>query len=1054
MFLKSLEIFGFKSFADRTHINFADGITALLGPNGCGKSNVVDAIKWVLAENKSKNLRAENMADVIFNGTESRPALSMAEVTLTIANENGLLQMTETEISIKRRIYRSGENEYFINGKQVTATKVRQLFMDTGVGKAAYSVMEQGKIDQILSSKPEDRRYLFEEAAGISRSKAEVQEAERELERTKANLAQIDIGLAETKRNYETLKAQSERTEKYRKFNDDKFNYELDIQLLRLKNFTTDKAHHQQALEEADKKRVAAEQEIEEIYNSLNENTDKIKSLQEQVNQKTTEAIKLQQEVVGKKQLAQQFHVQQSQSREKIGQIENRIKNIEQRIDEYNEDIDSQNADLHDLNKKLADISKNIQDFVESINQSQGQIEENQKIINTNGGKVLNLNAQRAELQKKLAAITEDIVTELDAKLKDAGYSAAANKKAKEDLNTQLEKIKIFANGRANIFRDFASLPSHPEKEAAKMGTDAVNAFTDLTKMFEELALCIESYTKTTPQFIDDFLSPEGIITQKRTIDKEIQDNLKQVDSISTENEELAKKNVELGKRIDEYRKTLENLRVNHAAMVQQIKNCEQQVSQLKRALAQEEVSLKEQENELYEENKRKEEAEEQIQEVEEQIADIEKQGSQIMDEVDAIKKQIDDCNSKVSGKQNTLKKKQEERDKYQAQFEKLNVSLAQSDTEIQNVKQNFMDNYSRDLMEFEERMYKITTPVQVIREKLAETKQKIQQLGQVNFMAVEQFAEEKERYERQQASYNDTKKTLENLVRVSEEIRTKSSEMFLDTYNKIRKNFHNMFRRLMNGGKAELKLVDPANVLTSGIDIYAQPPGKKLSHISLLSGGEKTMTAVALLFATYQVRPSPFCLLDEIDAALDDKNVSSFVSTLRAFGNISQYIVITHNRKTVMGASTMLGVTMEESGITKILQVRLDEDTLNGNLTFDSQEDFVEEDVPPEEGVVIPPRPPRRQHNPDGSLKVEETPAEEATETGATETTDAKAEDADGDAKENAAEANADEVPADDAGSETEAGTDAAADESSVEESSTGKAETEDAEKAEGDNQ
>ena len=198
MFLKSLEVFGFKSFADRTHINFADGITALLGPNGCGKSNVVDAIKWVLAENKSKNLRAENMADVIFNGTESRPALSMAEVTLTIANENGLLAMKETEISIRRRIYRNGENQYFINGEQCTATKVRQLFMDTGVGKAAYSVMEQGKIDQILSSKPEDRRYLFEEAAGISRSKAEVQEAERELERTKANLAQIDIGLAET----------------------------------------------------------------------------------------------------------------------------------------------------------------------------------------------------------------------------------------------------------------------------------------------------------------------------------------------------------------------------------------------------------------------------------------------------------------------------------------------------------------------------------------------------------------------------------------------------------------------------------------------------------------------------------------------------------------------------------------------------------------------------------------------------------------------------------------------------------------------------------------
>ncbi len=191
MFLKSLEIYGFKSFADKTLIKFADGITALLGPNGCGKSNVVDAIKWVLAENKSKNLRASTMEDVIFNGTDSRPALSMAEVTLTIANDKGLLPLNDSEIALKRRLYRSGENEYFINDKQVGATVVRKLFMDTGIGKSAYSVMEQGKIDQILSSKPEDRRYLFEEAAGISRSKAEVADAERELEKTRANLAQI-----------------------------------------------------------------------------------------------------------------------------------------------------------------------------------------------------------------------------------------------------------------------------------------------------------------------------------------------------------------------------------------------------------------------------------------------------------------------------------------------------------------------------------------------------------------------------------------------------------------------------------------------------------------------------------------------------------------------------------------------------------------------------------------------------------------------------------------------------------------------------------------------
>ncbi len=970
MFLKSLEIFGFKSFADRTRIDFADGITALLGPNGCGKSNVVDAIKWVLAENKSKNLRAESMADVIFNGTEQRPALSVAEVTLTIANENGLLPMQESEIAIKRRIYRSGENEYFINGEQSTATKVRQLFMDTGVGKAAYSVMEQGKIDQILSSKPEDRRYLFEEAAGISRSKADVIEAERELERTKANLAQIEIGLAETKRNYETLKAQSDKTTKYRKLQDDKFNYELDIQLLRLKDFEQNKARNDENRKLAEKKRDEADRDIKEIYSTLNENTEKVSKLQEQVTVKTQEQIRIGAEYNGKQQLLKQLHDQQSQIKEKIGQIENRIKNIEERIDECNEDIDSQNFDLHEKNKKLEDIKKNIESFIQNIQMSSAQIDDNNKIIGTNGGMIINLNQKRQELQKNLAAITEDIVTELDAKLKDAGYSSQANKKAKEELDYSLEKIKVFVNGRSNIFKDFASLPSHSEKDSAKMGTDAVTAFDDLLKMFDSLKEKLENYTKTTPAFIDDFLSPEGIITKKRGIDSEIEDNLSQIDQLQEKSRELEKINSELEKKIKEFNETLSGLKVNQAAMVQQILNCEQLISNLKKSLASEEASLKEQKDELYEETKRREDLVEQIEDAEESIAELQRKGEKITEELNDLDKQIAECNNKVSGKQNALQKRQEELKKYQTQLEKYNFDIGQNDIEIKNVKQNFQDNYSRDLMEFEERMYKITETPSAIKEKLVSVKQKIQELGSVNFMAVEQFAEEKERYERQQASYKDTQDTLEKLVRVSEEIRTKSTEMFLDTYNKIRKNFHNMFRRLMDGGRAELRLTDPTNVLTSGIQIYAQPPGKKLSDISLLSGGEKTMTAVALLFATYQVRPSPFCLLDEIDAALDDKNVSSFVSTLRAFGNISQYIIITHNRKTVQGASTMLGVTMEDSGITKIIQIRLDEDTLNANLTFDDQSDFIEEDVPPEEGIVIPPRPPRREHNPDGTLK------------------------------------------------------------------------------------
>ena len=381
----------------------------------------------------------------------------------------------------------------------------------------------------------------------------------------------------------------------------------------------------------------------------------------------------------------------------------------------------------------------------------------------------------------------------------------------------------------------------------------------------------------------------------------------------------------------------------------------------MNRQLASEKATLQETQDELYAEQKRADEIKDQINQYQDELAEIEYRGKKLADEMNKLDEEIAKANKSVSGKSTTLDKKREEQNHCQDQYERLSISLNSSDNDIRNVKQNFQDQYSRDLMEFEERMYKITTPSADLRDSLSELKKQFASLGTVNLMAPEEFGEVKERYERQRSNYEDTQKSLENLTRVSEEIKSKSAEMFIETYNQIKKNFHNMFRRLFNGGRAELKLADPTNVLTSGIDIYAQPPGKKLENIALLSGGEKTMTAVALLFATYQVRPSPFCLLDEIDAALDDKNVSSFVTALESFATVSQYIVITHNKKTVMGASTMLGITMEESGVSKIIALRLDEDFRRGAEIDHQQDDFKDEEVPEEEGIVLPPRPPKR---------------------------------------------------------------------------------------------
>ena len=960
MFLKSLDIFGFKSFADKTHIDFAEGITALLGPNGCGKSNVVDAIKWVLAERNSKNLRAEKMEDVIFNGTERRPALNTAEVTLTIANDKGLLPLDEEEIAITRRLYRSGDAEYFINKRPAGPTEIRRLFMDTGVGKAAYSVMEQGKIDQILSSKPEDRRYLFEEAAGISRSKAEVAEAERELERTRQNMTQIEIAMGEIKRQYDTLKVQSEKTIKYRQFKEEIYSCELDLTLLRLKNFVTDKARHEEELRRVQEKRDKVRQEIEEINNTISENMDKVKAMQDDLYSKQANLLAIGQEKNGKLELIKQQNQQALLMKEKLNALEGRRAAIQERIDTVQEEIDENNAVLHEKNKQLNDIKANIESFQKNIETSSSQITDNDRKADSLRQQITELEEERVELQKELAAITEDIVSMLDAKLKDAGFSEGALRIAKEELEENFAKLKIYLDGRKNIFSDQAAKKLNAD-EAAKTISESVEAFEEAGRQMQALEASLKKYQAASPAFITEFLSPEGIMTKKRGIDDKINQNRTKVDDINNQIKELNSQNNELTAKINEYRDTLQKLKLNEIQMQEQISASQNQINTLNRQLTSEQATLRDTEDELFAENKRADEINEQIQTYQDELAEIEYRGKKLADEMNKLDEEIAKANKSVSGKSDTLDKKREEQNKYQEQYERLSLSLNSADNDIRNVKQNFQDQYSRDLMEFEERMYKITTPAADLREKLAEAKKAFQSLGSVNLMAPEEFNEVKERYERQRTNYEDTQKSLENLTRVSEEIKSKSAEMFLETYNQIKKNFHNMFRRLFNGGRAELKLADPANILSSGIDIYAQPPGKKLENIALLSGGEKTMTAVALLFATYQVRPSPFCLLDEIDAALDDKNVSSFVTALESFASVSQYIVITHNKKTVMGASTMLGITMEESGVSKIIALRLDEDIKRGTIVDHNQDNFVEEDVPDEEGVVLPPRPPKR---------------------------------------------------------------------------------------------
>jgi chromosome segregation protein len=973
VFLKSLEIFGFKSFADRTLVEFSDGISALLGPNGCGKSNVVDAIKWVVGEQSARSLRADSMEDIIFNGTETRKALSVAEATITISNEAGLLMVDAPEIAIKRRLYRSGENEFFINGKQAKLKDIRELFWDTGIGKSAYSVMEQGKIDQILSSKPEDRRYLFEEAAGITKHKVRSREAELKLERTEENMRQVAGILGEVRRSHDSLKLQSDKTLKYRALREEIFAAELDLHLLRLRQFVQDKDRRDEELSTKTRERDKLKGEIDGINLSLEENLDIVNGMEASLveNQKTLYGLAV--ERAGKEKQRKLLSERVVETKGKIDQSRLRIGSIRDKLESLHDDEAEKQDELATLRSRLRDIEKNIGEFEANIRAAEHSVRENGEAALRAETEIASLETSRSDARVRLDAITEDIVAELDARLKESGYSAQERRSAEEAIESLIASIRSRLAGKGAILEDLGRLRS-AAVEASAGGADegerrvggaqlaalVEKAAADLSEtaaQAEELGRRYEDYKKTTPAFIDEFLSPEGIITKKRSIDREIATCDEGVAARRARIVSLREENRLLGEKVDEYRRTLEELRGNRIRMQTQSTAAEEALTLLRREMSSQEGYLKELENEVFLEEKRLGEAQEELLDIDGEIADIEKRGRELTAELERLEREISVKNSDLSKRQEDLKRKIERLGALQGELERLHLGLAQTETEIRNVKENFAEQFSRDLMEFETRMFEIRTPVTELRESLAALRQRLKDLGSVNLMAPEEYAEVKERYDFLSGQLEDLEKAKADLKRITDEIRDESAALFLDTYNKIKKNFHNMFRRLFGGGRAELRLVDPNHVLESGIEIYAQPPGKKLEAISLLSGGEKTMTAIGLLFATYMVRPSPFCFLDEIDAALDEQNIIRFVNLLREFGRSSQFVVITHSKKTVTGADTLLGVTMEESGVTKVIAVRLDRSDGKPIAPPEPVLAMDEEDVEYEEGTELPPQ-------------------------------------------------------------------------------------------------
>lgn len=920
MFLKSLELYGFKSFPDKVRLDFADGITSLLGPNGCGKSNIVDAIKWVLGEQSTKTLRAGKMEDVIFNGTDNRKPLQVAEVSLVISNEEHHLPLDAPEVEIRRRIFRTGESEYYLNKNRVLLKNIKELFFDTGVGKSAYSILEQGKIDQILSSKPEDRRYIFEEAAGISRFKVQSQEAERKLARTDENIMQVETILKEVKRTYETKKNQASKAISYRELKTEQFSLEVDVQLSTLKSFLLLRENKIEQKQRSEEAYAAQRGSLTEFDQEIEQLQEELRALGSQRISKQTELQRLDEATKGRSDkldlLTQRFR-DFLQQKDQAGA---RAELIQEHIERDTEEID----------QKLTDIA--ILD--ESIEQLQAETEQNQKsaeqtrtLIQNQNQEILDLEdtnsryeADSDSLSQRIKELGDVIVVQLEEKLKQSGYTLENKDKARTALLGSIEHLK----GRIAEEQTFLSTL----KQKGISSEDLLDRQTQfqggLLKELAQVQSLFDSYEAMQPTFLDELISDEGTISEKRKLDQEMVNLRKQIQTNRERIAYLREENNILTQALERYQEAISDQKVAMNQLLTQKQGAKEWVTKLQRSLTEQEYQYKDA-------LKLSETAQERIYETQEDIRSVEAEVGQIKERIAVLNAELKDLVVVIDEQSRIIREKQEQKNTSYEQLqtlrtekEKLELQIDQLATNITGVYTTFFENYGKSLKEFENRLEDEVPDIPVLKSRLDEVRRKIDGMGYINQMAEEEYAEVKEQYDFLSKQLDDLYRAKNDLDTVITQIKTRSEELFIASYKQIAHNFQEMFRRLFGGGKAELTLVEPDNVLESGIDILAQPPGKKLTHLSLLSGGERSMTAVALLFATYQVKPSPFCVLDEIDAALDDRNIGYFLSVLDEFAMKSQFIIITHNKHTVMGSQTLLGVTQMEPGVSSMVSYKI----------------------------------------------------------------------------------------------------------------------------------
>jgi chromosome segregation protein len=912
MLLKELEILGFKSFADKIKVSFSNSVSGVVGPNGCGKSNILDSMKWVLGEKSVKTMRGEKMEDVIFAGTSTRKSANFAQVSLTFDNRIRLLKIDTDDVKVGRRLYRDGQSQYFINDSRVALKEIEDLFRDTGIGKSSYSFMEQGRMDQILSSKPEDRRLIFEEAAGISRFKAQREEAEKNLENTQLNLTRIQDIQRELERELKIKEAQAKKTAEYNALREKYKAHDLKIRYLMVRDANDKLDDLKEKLNRRHAEKEKIQQKLIQMQERLTTLDEDERALKEELHKKDVSSQ------VASEKIAQLTHAIAEKEERKttlaaqLGGLKEQIVIFEKRIKELKKETTEQNQFTLQLDLKVSDIEKEItrlQARIEACAQESAAAE---------------LELQRLE-KEKLA--TEKSLKEVHAKHEEA------IRELLDSLKNEKTRWEKTAKNREQAYGDVEKLCNDTagslEKIIASPDTTSGEIIKEIRKLtesgvFKKISEKANVLAEMSRGLYEILFEQGGVHSRKEELDEEISLLDRTLENAIKEQYRLQEKKQQLSEESASHKQEREKLLGDVKSLNVQISSVKEKEKNLTGQISNEEANMGFLRAQFTEIDRSlvqlSQEQKNLTREVEKLRSSIEKESQRIA----GIERDIQKVEDKRRELADTMKRESSKTDEVFTATNELEGKIGQFSGGRDTLLQNIYNDYGLSWQEVSTQFTSGKLQLADEKDKLTELQRAISSLGQINQLAIEEHRHIKEMYDHQQNQVDDILKARADIEKVMLEIQQKSETLFRESFEQINHNFAELFGKLFNGGQAKLDLLDPEKPLSSGIEIEATPPGKRQKSMRLLSGGEKALTAIALMFALYMVRSSPFCVLDEIDAPLDEQNVGRFLTLLDDFAKNTQFILITHNKKTMSKANVLYGVTMNEPGVSTLLSVEL----------------------------------------------------------------------------------------------------------------------------------